>query len=337
MAVSSLLRTSEPLVTEAASSPARRTDMVDFDPDVMTMALQHGVLEHVQLERGLFRGQIAHSATSGSRLDWGNYELAVLARGDLSRDMVTIGLALTGAGSWRVHGQGADEGDIVVFPEGGEMLAALPRQAQWLSMQVPRSRIEAAGLCLDRHPAATRRITGELDAASRRALVEIACVLAPNRSDRHFEAGEVELAHEDLLALLLGEMARRGASSEARAPLNGNERRQVIRRAEAYLEARGEPSVRIDELCLAAFTSLSRLERAFLETFGVGPRRYLMLRRLAAVRRELRRGDPQTSITDVATRWGFFHLGRFSQEYRQLFLERPSETLRSQRPPASAR
>jgi AraC family ethanolamine operon transcriptional activator len=61
-----------------------------------------------------------------------------------------------------------------------------------------------------------------------------------------------------------------------------------------------------------------------------------MLRRLAAVRRELLRGDPQASITDVATRWGFFHLGRFSQEYREHFAELPSQTLRSQRSGAAS-
>ena len=74
-------------------------------------------------------------------------------------------------------------------------------------------------------------------------------------------------------------------------------------------------------------TSLSRLERAFREVFGVSPHRLLMLRRLAAVRRELLRADAGTSVTDVATRWGFFHLGRFSQEYRLMYGERPSQTL----------
>jgi transcriptional regulator GlxA family with amidase domain len=43
-------------------------------------------------------------------------------------------------------------------------------------------------------------------------------------------------------------------------------------------------------------------------------------------RRELLTGA--ASVTDVATRWGFFHLGRFSQEYGQLYGERPSQTLR---------
>lgn len=32
------------------------------------------------------------------------------------------------------------------------------------------------------------------------------------------------------------------------------------------------------------------------------------------------------SVTDFATKWGFFHLGRFSQQYRQRFGILPSQT-----------
>lgn len=32
------------------------------------------------------------------------------------------------------------------------------------------------------------------------------------------------------------------------------------------------------------------------------------------------------AVTDVAARWGFFHPGRFAQQYRDRFGELPSET-----------
>lgn len=296
------------------------------------MAVQDGVLEHVQLERGVFRGRIAHTTAAASRVDWGSYALSVLARGDLSPEMVSITLGLGGCGDWRVHGQTAANGDMIVFPEGGEMLVALPRQAQWLSLQVPRARIEAAGLALGRClEGSARRMVGVIDCGLRQTLVDLAPVLAPQTQSSGFDDVAISIAHDELLASLFGELARRGGASDSGAALSPGERWRVIRRAEAFLEGRADPSVRIDDLCVAACTSLSRLERAFRETFGVSPRRYLMLRRLAAVRRELLRGDPQMSVTDVATRWGFFHLGRFSQEYREHFAERPSQTLRTQR------
>ncbi len=323
----------------APAPAARNTEMLDFDPEVMTRAVQDGVLEHVQLERGVFRGRIAHTAAAASRVDWGGYALAVLARGDLSREMVSITLGLGGRGDWRVQGKAAANGDMIVFPEGGEMLVALPPQAQWLSVQVPRARIEAAGLALGRClEGSARRIAGVIDGGLRQTLVDLAPALAPGAHRSGLDDTAIAIAHDELLGSLLAELARRGGASDNGIALSPGERWRVIQRAEAFLAGRVDPSVRIDDLCVAACTSLSRLARAFRETFGVSPRRYLMLRRLAAVRCELLRGDPQTSITEVATRWGFFHLGRFSQEYREHFAERPSQTLQMQRvQPASRR
>jgi len=34
-----------------------------------------------------------------------------------------------------------------------------------------------------------------------------------------------------------------------------------------------------------------------------------------------------TTVTQVATHWGFLHLGEFARDYQRLFGERPSETL----------
>ena len=63
----------------------------------------------------------------------------------------------------------------------------------------------------------------------------------------------------------------------------------------------------------------------------MGPIRYLWLRRMHLAHRALLLAEPgSTSVTDVATDHGFWELGRFSVEYRQLFGETPSATLRLQ-------
>jgi transcriptional regulator GlxA family with amidase domain len=57
---------------------------------------------------------------------------------------------------------------------------------------------------------------------------------------------------------------------------------------------------------------------------------YLRRLRLHHVHAELAAHSPDSvTVTMVAGRWGFVHLGRFASQYRQLFGETPSETLRA--------
>ena len=62
--------------------------------------------------------------------------------------------------------------------------------------------------------------------------------------------------------------------------------------------------------------------------FGVGPVTFLRYKRLCTVRSILRESAPdQTTVSKVALEQGFIELGRFSQYYRAMFGEYPSQTL----------
>jgi AraC-like DNA-binding protein len=59
---------------------------------------------------------------------------------------------------------------------------------------------------------------------------------------------------------------------------------------------------------------------------------YLRRLRLHHVRAELAAHSPDSvTVTMVAGRWGFVHLGRFASQYRQLFGETPSTFAQCQR------
>jgi AraC family ethanolamine operon transcriptional activator len=69
------------------------------------------------------------------------------------------------------------------------------------------------------------------------------------------------------------------------------------------------------------------LEIVFRESYGLTPVRYLKLRRLEGTRRALTRTE-HGNVTDVALEFGFWHLGHFAADYKALFGEAPSQTLR---------
>ena len=103
----------------------------------------------------------------------------------------------------------------------------------------------------------------------------------------------------------------------------------LVRKAEDWADGRSPETTQIGDLCQALHVSRRSLHRAFAETLGMGPSHYLTRRRLTAVRTELRGRDAEAiTVTDIATKYGFWQLGRFAQQYRQLFGERPSDTLR---------
>jgi len=70
------------------------------------------------------------------------------------------------------------------------------------------------------------------------------------------------------------------------------------------------------------------LEYAFREKMGITPLQFLRGYRMNCARRDSSTAAPgSTTVTTVATGWGFSELGRFAGEYRRMFGELPSQTL----------
>jgi len=111
----------------------------------------------------------------------------------------------------------------------------------------------------------------------------------------------------------------------------------LVREAEDFANARPDQSVRMIELCQATGVSERTLQYAFQTTLGISPMSYLRRRRLHEVRRMLKAADPAAStVSAIACQAGFWHFSDFSQAYKELFDELPSETLRDIMPPGNS-
>lgn len=129
---------------------------------------------------------------------------------------------------------------------------------------------------------------------------------------------------EDALVSLLAFAASAPGFDAATRPAQS-----TLRRAEDFLMQHLTRPVTRPELAAAAGVSIRTVSRGFHERYGIGPLAWLKLRRLEAAQRELRSMAPgETSVTEVALRYGFEHLGRFAADYRRRFGETPSATLR---------
>ncbi len=72
------------------------------------------------------------------------------------------------------------------------------------------------------------------------------------------------------------------------------------------------------------------LQNSFKSLFGFTPKLFLRLLKLNIVHYELKQSAPnETTISKIAIKWGFRHMGRFSAYYTELFGENPSQTLKT--------
>ncbi|RKP49772.1 AraC family transcriptional regulator [Pararobbsia silviterrae] len=99
-------------------------------------------------------------------------------------------------------------------------------------------------------------------------------------------------------------------------------------RARQFIQDNARENLTLDDIERAAGVSRFKLFDGFREQFGQSPMAYLKKFRLEAVRREMLADRSERNISAIAMGWGLTHLGRFSSEYKKLFGETPSETLK---------
>jgi len=105
--------------------------------------------------------------------------------------------------------------------------------------------------------------------------------------------------------------------------------RRPVRQSLDYIERNLSEPLTMGSIAEHVGVSVRSIQQGFKDELGVTPMTYLRERRLERVREELTdaaAGDGVT-VTAVAERWGFNHLGSFAVLYRKRWGESPSQTL----------
>lgn len=105
------------------------------------------------------------------------------------------------------------------------------------------------------------------------------------------------------------------------------ERRRVVRQAcDLLLQRDCDRALSIPAVCERIGVSHRKLNYCFDAVLGVSPLRYRRQAMLNRVRWALQSAPAHEGVHDVASQWGFWHMGQFSRDYRQMFGEAPSVT-----------
>lgn len=186
-----------------------------------------------------------------------------------------------------------------------------------------------------------RPVTGTLDLrsaldlrspAARELLATVQLVDAQSRQPGGLLTEPLAAAH--LERELLGTVLR-AALPNFTSALNGRGAsigRGAVGHAMELLRYSPERAWSVTQLAAELSVSVRALQSGFQKSHGISPMTYLRQVRLERVHHDLVAADPaKVTVTVVAARWGFTHLGRFAHSYQIRFRELPSETLRNSR------
>ncbi len=120
-------------------------------------------------------------------------------------------------------------------------------------------------------------------------------------------------------------------SEELTAPA-GQVLPRTIQHAVELIEAEPDRVVTVADVAAAAGLSVRAVEDGFKRHLGLSPMTYVRHTRLARAHSDLIEASPDSAtVSQVASRWGFGHLGRFTEAYRKRYGRLPSQTLRAGR------
>lgn len=301
------------------------------DIDAHAASQPDWVLRYEQLSAGSFHGTVRHLQLPGVRLVHESASQAMRQRGELGRDGYGFAMALDLPDTAFFNGQRLDANSIMagraddldlcspaLFSMIGVVVSAELLNPLWERIyQTPLAPWLDTQTVVSIQPE-TARALKELHLG---ALAALGAPLAPSTALMQFRD-----------AVLIEWIEALPAAVDSSDLKTAAARKRVVDRACDLLLSQANEPLSILQLCSRIGASRRKLNYCFQDVLGITPVKYLRAVRLNGVRRELKAiPDARVGVQDVAARWGFWHLGQFSLDYKRQFGELPSATLRAAR------
>ena len=238
--------------------------------------------------------------------------------------LIPVGRArLWASGNW------VDDQTTFMLNSGSDIHFVTDPNARIFSMHVPISILDEAGCSLFEDwgglGSAHHKIIGSRVTTTQRIRMLIAATMHDPVPGRWQKERECNLASN--LAMLINgstDHSERHRHTPRCDPVN------TLRLSIEFINAHLSEPFSIGEMCNYAAASIRKVQRLFQRELGLTPSQYVTARRLAAARRELKYCTPEeTHVADIALKYGFYHVGRFSGLFRTQYGELPSHTLLS--------
>ncbi len=300
------------------------------DPDHYAAAVRATNAQLTVVTRGAFSAKLTRIALYYLWMQRFSEDLPRVVHSAAGSDRAGITFQTQPGPSLRWNRMELDPTSIVRISDGHDAFQRSCGPTSFAAMSLPRDRFLAVGVAL------------------------AGCDLTPPRSDmlvkprpiamaklQHLHATIGHLAEHDPDSLVHPEKARgleqalieamvrclSGAQTATQSSA-GHRHAAIMRKFHAVIAERPGEAIYIPDLCAAMGVPQRTLNACCHQSLGVGPKRFLLNRRMHLARGRLAAADAKTTtVTQIAADYGFWNFGRFAVEYRALFGEGPSATL----------
>ncbi|HEX8012054.1 MAG TPA: helix-turn-helix domain-containing protein [Casimicrobiaceae bacterium] len=330
MAALAPLHAAEPA---AATAPYSTTRLTSTDIEEQAAGLRKWDQVYEQLTPGRFVGSLHEATFRGVQIFRETTSQAVHELGLGAPGARAIGVPIRMEGNALFRGESVDPDAMVTLGDAEELDFYTPKGFDILGLGIDATVLDDFAQHIEHRDATSmfggKRVLKPNPARRdefRRLLLSILNALDVNPTALQYQHTQRVLEQSVLAALF----AVLGEADEAPPPKTGCPgRRHVVDQARAFMSAHIDEPITVADLCVQLGVSRRTLQYSFQEVLGLNPVRFLRAMRLNGVRRDLKGRKPlAASVQDVAAKWGFWHLGHFVTDYKQMFGELPSATLR---------
>jgi AraC family ethanolamine operon transcriptional activator len=305
------------------------TSFETSDFEELTEAQQQWGMDYRPVEHGAFSAHLQVLQLDALQMDYESWSHAVEIAGTSPEDALAVAFQIEPGGNILTRGQEVCSASIDCYGPGAEIHSVTRQQNAMGSMVISRDLLlqgEAlAGFDLTLLLAGHTVIRPEPPALHalrnwHKSLMRSTDIQAAGEITASAERWATSESIEHLVRVLTTQVNT--------TPTRLKRRYALARAAQEFMLDRLDEPPTLTEICADLAVSHRALHYAFLDVFGISPKAYLKAQRLYAVRKALMHRPPDTTVTCVMMEAGFFDPGHFARDYKAMFGERPSETLR---------
>jgi AraC family transcriptional regulator, ethanolamine operon transcriptional activator len=289
-------------------------------------AVRHASLRATLLERDRSDWALTHLIVNNVSVQWGQAGGKAVVEGATRPGGLSMFLQTRGSPSFSGNGRRFDELSLMVVGPGEEFcLAADASSRRWCSLYIPNEKLAGTTASMrgvfQLPPQRVERFRSFIEQLDQTV----------HQAPAAFDSAASQGAAEQKLVCEVRHVLSAPRAVELALGRHAVPRRQIIGMSMDFVDQHDGERLSVEQLASAAGVSERTLRDAFHQYFGVAPVQYLNRRTLHHVRAALKAADPsRATVTDIATQFGVWQFGRFARDYRFLFRELPSETLRHQ-------